>query len=39
MMVWILAAIIVLSLGSLVATIVISVHHDVARGYIPPDAR
>jgi len=38
-MTWIIAAIVVLSLGSVVAAIVISEQHDVADGYIPPDER
>jgi hypothetical protein len=31
---WVIAAIVVLMLGGLVATIVVSVRHDVASGYI-----
>lgn len=37
---WIIAAIILLfSVGGLVATIAISVRHDVSSGYIPREAR
>jgi hypothetical protein len=38
-MAWIIAGIIVVSIGGLVATIVISVKHDVASGYIPREER
>ncbi len=36
---WIIAGIVLLSIGGLVATVVISVRHDVSSGYIPPEAR
>lgn len=36
---WIIAAIIVLMIGGMIATIAISVRHDVSGGYIPPEQR
>lgn len=38
-MAWILAAIVVLTLGGTIATMVISARYDVAGGYIPPEQR
>ncbi len=36
---WILVAIMVLMVGGMAVTIGISLHHDVASGYIPVDQR
>lgn len=37
--IWVIVGIVVLMIGSIVATIAISASHDVADGYIPPEER
>ncbi len=36
---WILAAIVLLMLGGMIATIAVSAHYEVSDGYIPPEER
>lgn len=36
---WIIAAIILLTVGGMIATITISLSNDVPSGYIPPEQR